>query len=53
LLYDAKQAWRDKFAYEVVMPQPLEGFEPARFRRPHRLPPSFDAPLPPLSGPRR
>lgn len=53
LLYDAKRVGKDKFAYEVVMPQPLEGFEPARFRRAHRLPPSFDAPMPPLSGPRR
>src|SRR3989440_4095673 len=47
LLHGAKSAGRDIFWSEVVAPQPLEGFEPARLRRPWRLPPSFDAPMPP------
>src|SRR2546425_7691662 len=32
---------------EVIAPQPLEAFEPARLRRPFRLPPGFDMPMPP------
>ena len=47
LLHGAKSAGRDIFWSEVVAPQPLEGFEPARLRRPWRLPPSFDVPMPP------
>ena len=47
LLHGAKSAGRDIFWSEVVAPQPLEGFEPARLRRPWCLPPSFDVPMPP------
>jgi diguanylate cyclase (GGDEF)-like protein len=47
LLHGAKSTGRDTFWSEVVAPQPLEGFEPARLRRPWRLPPSFDVPMPP------
>jgi diguanylate cyclase (GGDEF)-like protein len=47
LLYGAKHAGKGTFWREVVAPQPLEGFEPARLRRPWRLPPKFDLPLPP------
>src|SRR2546430_17168142 len=46
LLHGAKSTGRDTFWSEVVAPQPLEGFEPARLRRPWRLPPSFDVPMP-------
>src|SRR5256884_5135538 len=47
LLHGAKSAGRDIFWSEVVAPQPLEGFEPARLGRPWGLPPSFDVPMPP------
>src|SRR5438034_6372613 len=50
LLHGAKSTGRDTFWSEVVAPQPLEGFEPARLRRPWRLPPSFDVPMPPQFG---
>jgi len=50
LLHGAKSTGRDTFWSEVVAPQPLEGFEPARLRRPWRLPPSFDVPMPPQYG---
>lgn len=53
LLYGATGAGKDTFWREVVAPQPLEGFEPARFRRPHRLPPAFDLPMPPWDRQRR
>ena len=52
LLLGAKSTGRDTFWSEVVAPQPLEGFEPARLRRPWRLPPSFDVPMPPQFGQR-
>lgn len=48
LLSGAKDAGNGSFWSEVIAPQPLEGFEPARLRRPFRLPPSFDVPMPPL-----
>lgn len=47
LLNAARRAGPDAFAFEVVAPQPLEGFEPARLRRPYRLPPSFEQMPPP------
>lgn len=47
LLYGAKAAGRDTFWSEVIAPQPLEGFEPARMRRANRLPPGFDVAMPP------
>jgi len=47
LLSGAKSAGNDSFWSEVIAPQPLEGFEPARLRRPFRLPPGFDLPMPP------
>ena len=47
LLTGAKGAGNDTVWYEVIAPQPLEGFEPARLRRPFRLPPGFDMPMPP------
>jgi hypothetical protein len=53
LLYAAKHAGKDTFWREVVAPQPLEGFEPARLRRPWRLPPKFELPLPPQHRQRR
>ena len=49
-LQPAESTGRDTFWSEVVAPQPLEGFEPARLRRPWRLPPSFDVPMPPQFG---
>src|SRR6266581_1419909 len=48
LLSGAKDAGNDTFWCEVIAPQPLEAFEPARLRRPFRLPPGFDMPMPPL-----
>ena len=48
LLTGAKGAGTDTIWCEVIAPQPLEGFEPARMRRPFRLPPGFDLPIPPL-----
>src|SRR5882762_1522166 len=48
LLTGAKAAGTDVIWCEVIAPQPLEGFEPARMRRPFRLPPGFDLPIPPL-----
>lgn len=50
LLAGAKGAGDDSIWCEVIAPQPLEGFEPARLRRPWRLPPSFDVPMPPQYG---
>lgn len=47
LLSGAKSAGSSTFWCEVIAPQPLEGFEPARLRRPFRLPPGFDMPMPP------
>jgi diguanylate cyclase (GGDEF)-like protein len=47
LLSGAKGAGNDSFWCEVIAPQPLEAFEPARLRRPFRLPPGFDLPMPP------
>ena len=47
LLSGAKSAGNDSFWCEVIAPQPLEAFEPARLRRPFRLPPGFDLPMPP------
>jgi diguanylate cyclase (GGDEF)-like protein len=47
LLFGAKSAGNDTLWCEVIAPQPLEAFEPARLRRPFRLPPSFDVPMPP------
>ena len=47
LLTGAKGAGNDTVWCEVIAPQPLEGFEPARLRRPFRLPPGFDMPMPP------
>jgi diguanylate cyclase (GGDEF)-like protein len=44
----ARGAGGDNFWCEVIAPQPLEAFEPARLRRPFRLPPGFDLPMPPL-----
>src|SRR5256886_17495650 len=49
-LHGAMSTARATFWSEVVAPQPLEGFEPARLRRPWRLPPSFDVPMPPQYG---
>src|SRR5947199_313386 len=46
LLSGAKGAGNDTFWCEVIAPQPLEAFEPARLRRPFRLPPGFDMPPP-------
>src|SRR5204863_3849482 len=46
LLSGAKDAGNDTFWCEVIAPQPLEAFEPARLRRPFRLPPGFDMPPP-------
>jgi len=48
LLTGAKSVGNDTIWCEVIAPQPLEGFEPARLRRPFRLPPGFDMPIPPL-----
>lgn len=48
LLTGARGAGPDTFWTEVIVPQPLEGFEPARLRRPLRMPPGFDMPMPPL-----
>ena len=47
LLSGAKGAGNDSFWSEVIAPQPLEGLEPVRLRRPFRLPPGFDLPMPP------
>src|SRR5207245_9905170 len=47
LLTGAKGAGNDTVWCEVIAPQPLEGFEPARLRPPFRLPPGFDLPMPP------
>ena len=47
LLSGAKGAGNDTIWCEVIAPQPLEAFEPARLRRPFRLPPGFDLPMPP------
>jgi len=47
LLHGAKAAGRDTFWSEVIMPQPIEGFEPTRLRRAYRVPPGFDMPMPP------
>lgn len=47
LLAGARDAGMGSVWSEVIAPQPLEGFEPARLRRPHRQPPAFDVPMPP------
>jgi len=47
LLSGAKGAGNESFWCEVIAPQPLEAFEPARLRRAFRLPPGFDLPMPP------
>jgi diguanylate cyclase (GGDEF)-like protein len=47
LLSGVKGTAQDTFWREVIAPQPLETFEPARLRRPFRLPPTFDVPMPP------
>jgi diguanylate cyclase (GGDEF)-like protein len=47
LLHGAKAVGRDTFWSEVIMPQPIEGFEPTRLRRAQRVPPGFDIPMPP------
>src|SRR5437763_542827 len=47
LLHGAKAVGRDTFWSEVIMPQPIEGFEPTRLRRAYRVPPGFDLPMPP------
>ena len=53
LLHGAKAAGPDSFWSEVIMPQPIEGFEPTRLRRAYRVPPGFDMPMPPpLDRPR-
>ena len=53
LLHGAKAAGRDTFWSEVIVPQPIEGFEPTRLRRAYRVPPGFDLPMPPpLDRPR-
>ena len=48
LLSAARGAGNGAVWCEVVAPQALEGFEPARLRRPRRQPPAFDVPMPPL-----
>jgi len=53
LLAGAKSVGDDTIWCEVIAPQPLEAFEPARLRRPFRLPPGFDMPMPPLLRPQR
>src|SRR5881396_2656383 len=53
LLYGARHAGKDSFWFEVVAPQPLEAFEPARLRRPWRLAPTFDLSMPPPQYRRR
>src|SRR5207245_10241845 len=45
LLHGAKAAGRDTFWSEVIMPQPIEGFEPTRLRAAYRGPPGFDIPM--------
>ena len=47
LLHGAKAVGRDTFWSEVIVPQPIEGFEPTRLRRAYRVPPGFDLPMPP------
>jgi diguanylate cyclase (GGDEF)-like protein len=47
LLAGARAAGMGTVWSEVIAPQPVEGFEPARLRRPHRQPPGFDVPMPP------
>ncbi|HLB81628.1 MAG TPA: GGDEF domain-containing protein [Gemmatimonadales bacterium] len=47
LLHGAKAAGRDTFWSEVIVPQPVEAFEPTRLRRANRAPPGFDVPMPP------
>jgi diguanylate cyclase (GGDEF)-like protein len=48
LLSGARSAGKGNLWREVIAPQPLEGFEPARLRRTQRQPPAFDVPMPPL-----
>jgi diguanylate cyclase (GGDEF)-like protein len=48
LLSGARSAGNGTVWCEVITPQPLEGFEPARLRRRQRQPPAFDVPMPPL-----
>jgi diguanylate cyclase (GGDEF)-like protein len=50
LLAGARDAGGGTVWSEVIAPQPLEGFEPARLRRPQRQPPAFDVPMPPPGG---
>lgn len=47
LLSGAKGAGPDTIWTEVIVPQPIEGFEPKRLRRAFRQPPAFDLPVPP------
>jgi diguanylate cyclase (GGDEF)-like protein len=47
LLSGARSAGNGTVWCEVIAPQPVEGFEPARLRRPQRQPPAFDVPMPP------
>src|SRR6059058_4377743 len=53
LLSGAKGAGNDTFWCEVIAPQPLEAFEPARLRRALRQPPGFDVSVPPPLARRR
>jgi diguanylate cyclase (GGDEF)-like protein len=46
LLAGARDAGMGTVWSEVIAPQPLEGFEPARLRRRHRQPPAFDVTMP-------
>lgn len=48
LLSGARNAGKGDMWSEVIAPQPLEGFEPGRLRRPQRQPPAFDVAMPPL-----
>ena len=47
LLSGAKGAGPDTIWTEVIVPQPIEGFEPMRLRRALRQPPAFELPMPP------
>jgi diguanylate cyclase (GGDEF)-like protein len=49
LLHGIRHAGEDSLWCEVIAPQPLEGFEPIRLRRPYRLPPGFEGPVSPLT----
>jgi diguanylate cyclase (GGDEF)-like protein len=47
LLSGARDGGAGSLWSEVIAPQPLEGFEPARLRRLERQPPTFELPMPP------